>query len=194
MRTVIQEVVADIDDDAAEVILLIHWMGGVHTELRLPRRRRGQRNSTSPDIVAAVRQLVLIANDDLIAGILNRNKLITGHGNRWTRERVTSLRSHHSIPVYRPAADGVEPWLNLTRAAELLGISPKTLRLAAESGRDRRRPSASRRSVDLQPRRSRRTSRADDRRTGAPGRPTPHGTESRSTKPIPFNGIDRWVL
>jgi hypothetical protein len=38
---------------------------------------------------------VLIANDDLIAGLLNRNKLTTGHGNRWTRERVTSLRSHH---------------------------------------------------------------------------------------------------
>ena len=75
-----------------------------------------------------------IANDDLIAGILNRNKLLTGHGNRWTRERVTALRSHHRIPVWRPAADGVKSWLNLTRAAELLGISPKTLRLAAERG------------------------------------------------------------
>ena len=134
VRTVINEVIADIDADAAEIVLLIHWMGGVHTELRLPRRRRGQRNSTSPDIINAVRQLVLIANDDLIAGILNRNKLRTGHDNRWTRERVTALRSHHKIPVYRPATDGVEPWLNLTKAAALLDISPKTLRLAAEFG------------------------------------------------------------
>jgi len=47
---------------------------------------------------------------------------------------VTSLRSHHRIPVWRPAADGIEPWLNLTRAAKFLGISQKTLRLAAESG------------------------------------------------------------
>jgi len=134
VRTVISEVIADIDTEAAEIVLLIHWMGGAHTELHLPRRRRGQRNATSPDVVAAVRQLVLIANDDLIAGILNRNKLTTGHGNRWTRERVTALRSHQRIPVYRPAADGVEPWLNLTKAAALLDISPKTLRLAAESG------------------------------------------------------------
>ena len=44
----IQEVVADIDDNAAEVILVVHWMGGIHTEICLPRRRRGQRNSTSP--------------------------------------------------------------------------------------------------------------------------------------------------
>src|SRR4030088_2260883 len=134
VRTVIHEVVADIDDEASEIVLLIHWMGGVHTELRLQRRRRGQRNSISADMLAAVRQLVLIANDDLIAGILNRNGLVTGHGNRWTRERVTALRSHHKIPVFRPAPDGNEPWLNLNKAAGLLGIAPKTLRLAAEGG------------------------------------------------------------
>src|SRR5216684_3985738 len=115
VRTVIHEVVADIDDEASEIVLLTHWIGGVHTELRLPRRRRGQRNS----ILAAVRQLVLIANDDLIAGILNRNGLVTGHGNRWTRERVTALRSHHKIPVFRPAPDGNEPWLDLNKAAGL---------------------------------------------------------------------------
>jgi len=134
VRTVIQEVVADIDPDAAAIVLLVHWVGGVHTELRLPRRRRGQRNSTSQDIITAVRQLVLVANDDLIAGILNRNRLATGHGNRWTRERVTALRSHHRIPVYRPQPDGIEPWLNLSNAARLLGVAPKTLRLAAEVG------------------------------------------------------------
>jgi DNA invertase Pin-like site-specific DNA recombinase len=134
VRTLIREVIADIDAEAAEIVLVIHWMGGVHTELRLPRRRKGQRNSTAPDIVAAVRQLVLIANDDLIAGTLNRNGLVTGNGNRWTRERVTSLRSHHRIPVYRPTQDGIEPYLNLSKAARLLGIAPKTLRIAAESG------------------------------------------------------------
>jgi hypothetical protein len=47
---------------------------------------------------------------------------------------VTALRSHHRIPVYRPAPEGIEPWLNLTQAAAHLGISPKTLRLAAERG------------------------------------------------------------
>jgi len=133
VRTVIEEVIADIDADAGQIVLIIHWVGGAHTELRLPRRRRGQRNSTRPDIIDAVRQLVLIANDDLIAGLLNRNKLTTGHGNRWTRERVTALRSHHKIPVHRSAENGIEPWLNLTRAAAYLAISPKTLRIAVEN-------------------------------------------------------------
>src|SRR6266536_2220381 len=134
VRTVIHEVIADIDPEAAEIVLVVHWIGGVHSEMRLPRRRRGQRNSTSADVIAAVRQLALIANDDLIAGILNRNGLVAGNGNRWTRERVTSLRSHHRISVYKPADDGIEPWLNLSNAARLLHISPRTLRLAAQAG------------------------------------------------------------
>jgi DNA invertase Pin-like site-specific DNA recombinase len=134
VRTVIQEAVADLDDATAEIVLTIHWIGGAHTEHRLPRRRRGQRNSTPDNIVEAVRALALIAKDDVIAGVLNRNGLKTGNGNRWTRERVTSMRSSHRIPVYRPAEDGREPWLNLTQAASIVGVAPKTLRLAAERG------------------------------------------------------------
>ncbi|WP_247772672.1 recombinase family protein [Bradyrhizobium sp. 192] len=131
VRTLIHEVVADIDDAASEIILIVHW---VDSEVRLPKRRRGQRNSTSADIIQAVRQLVLIASDDLIAGLLNRNGLKTGNGNRWTRERVTSMRSSYHIRGFEPADDGIEPWLNLGNAAKLLKIATKTLRLAAEAG------------------------------------------------------------
>ena len=56
VRTVIHEVIADVDSEAAEIVLVVHWIGGVHSEIRLPRRRRGQRNSTSADVIAAVRQ------------------------------------------------------------------------------------------------------------------------------------------
>ena len=37
------------------------------------------------------------------------------------------------IPVHRPASDGVEPWLTLNKAATIIGVSAKTLRLAAEA-------------------------------------------------------------
>jgi len=76
--------------------------------------------------------VALIANDDLIAGILNRNGLVTGNGNV-TRERVTSLDLITTCGV-QTADDGIEPWLNLSKAAQLLKIAPKTLRLAAEAG------------------------------------------------------------
>ena len=44
VRTLIQEVIADVDSDAGEIKLAIHWKGGVHTEVRVPRRRRGYNN------------------------------------------------------------------------------------------------------------------------------------------------------
>jgi hypothetical protein len=56
VRTLIHEAVADIDDGAAEIVLTLHWVGGAHTEHRLPRRRRGQRTSTPFDIVEAARR------------------------------------------------------------------------------------------------------------------------------------------
>ena len=134
VRTLVQEVVVDVDDEAAEIVLVVHWAGGAHTELRLPRRRRGQCTGTSIEIVEAVRVLVRIAGDDLIAGLLNRNGLVTGRGNRWTRERVTALRSHNRIPVHRPEIANADGWMNLTKAAAFLSVSTKTLRLAAEGG------------------------------------------------------------
>ena len=60
VRELIREVIADLDAQGGEIILIVHWMGGVHTELRLPRRRRGQRNSTAKEIVEAVRLLARI--------------------------------------------------------------------------------------------------------------------------------------
>ena len=134
VRTLIREVVADVDAEAGEIVLVFHWVGGVHTELRLPRRRRGQRNSTSKETVEAVRLLSRICKDDLIAGLLNRNGLRTGPGNRWTRERVTSLRSYNKIPRHCPERQRSEGWMNLTQPAAALGVSQKTLRLAAERG------------------------------------------------------------
>jgi DNA invertase Pin-like site-specific DNA recombinase len=134
VRALIHEVMADLDDGRAEIVLTIHWAGGAHTQYRLPRRRRGQRTSTPADIVDAVSALALIAKDDIIAGLLTRNGLKTGHGNRWTRERVTALRSSYRIAVHREAADGKDLWLNLGEAAALVGVAPRTLRLAAERG------------------------------------------------------------
>ncbi len=135
VRALIKEVIAEVDAEAGEIILVIHWVGGVHTELRLPRRRRGRRNSTSVEIVEVVRQLAQICNDDLIAGSLTRNGLRTGPGNRWTRERVTSLRSYNKIPCYCADRQRAEGWMNLTQAAAFLGVSQRTLRLAADRGK-----------------------------------------------------------
>ena len=119
LRTLIHEVVVDVDAEAGEVILLIHWQGGVHTELRVPRRRRGQNSAQTPkDLIAAIRVLARICSDDVLASTLNRNGLLTGRGNRWTRERVTALRTHHRIACYDRDRRASEGWMNLTEAAQ----------------------------------------------------------------------------
>jgi hypothetical protein len=96
VRTLIHEVVVDVDPSAGEVILVIQWKscvcpgGGVG---RIARKHRKRLSNT-------VRVLTRIRPDEVIASVLNRNGLLTGRGNHWTQERVTSLRSHHAIPCY----------------------------------------------------------------------------------------------
>ena len=90
---------------------------------------------TNQDVAAADIEFVRQSYRNGISSFRSRQRcVIRYYGNRWTRERVTSLRSHHRIAVYKPADDGIEPWLTLSKAARLLHVAPKTLRLAAEAG------------------------------------------------------------
>ncbi len=135
LRALIREIVVDIDEQTSEVVLLIHWKGGVHTPLRLPRRRRGEsRGHTSKDVVEAVRVLSRIYSDEMIAGVLNRAKLSTARGNYWTRALITSLRCNHEIQCHDAQRQAAEGWLNLSQAARLVGVSNRTLRIAIERG------------------------------------------------------------
>jgi DNA invertase Pin-like site-specific DNA recombinase len=135
LRALIREIVVDIDEQTSEVVLLIHWKGGVHTPLRLPRRRRGEsRGHTPKDLVEAVRVLSRICSDEMIAGVLNRAKLPTARGNYWTRALVTSLRANHGIKCHDAECQAAEGWLNLSKAARMVGVSNRTLRIAIERG------------------------------------------------------------
>lgn len=135
LRCVIHEIVVDLDDVKRDVILVVHWMGGVHTELHIGRPRRGENSvQTAKDIVEAVRLLALVLDDDLIAGVLNKNGFKTGRGNRWTQERVKSVRNNYDI-----AAHGADPtesarWMALKYAAAYVRLSPSALRRVAQRG------------------------------------------------------------
>jgi hypothetical protein len=133
VRALIEEIVVDVLDKTRETRLLIHWKGGLHTDLRVRRRRRGQNTlHTSQNVVDAVQALSLICSDEYIAAYLNRNKLLTGKGNRWTRQLVACLRSKRGIARYSPQRQKEEGWLTLTDAANLVGLSSLALRHAVE--------------------------------------------------------------
>jgi DNA invertase Pin-like site-specific DNA recombinase len=135
VRALIHEVIADVDSDRGVLILIIHWKGGIHTELHVRRRRRGQNSAQTPkDVVEAVRVLACVCSDEVIAGVLTRNGLRTGRGNRWTKERVTALRSYNEIPRHTAERQKADGWMNLTHAADFLDINSTTLRIAFERG------------------------------------------------------------
>ena len=60
VRTLIEEIVVDLDEERDELQLWIHWAGGHHTELREPRNRRKVRrkNEDVKPIVDALRKVL----------------------------------------------------------------------------------------------------------------------------------------
>lgn len=131
LRTLIEEIVVDVDEH--DVLLVVHWKGGIHTEVTVRRRRRGEnRAQSSADVTEAVRVLARVSSDDQIARALNASGLVTARGNQWTRELVRTFRSTHRIPVHSGAGD--EEWVTLARAAQLVGVAELTLKRAIERG------------------------------------------------------------
>jgi DNA invertase Pin-like site-specific DNA recombinase len=127
VRIVIEEIVADVDEEKREVVLLIHWAGGRHSELRVKKRKTGQhRWCTCLEAVEIVRQMAGRFTDELIAATLNRLELKTGVGNTWTKERVYSLRHHHHLPGFDPNRPQSE--VSLEEAAQRLLVSPASVR------------------------------------------------------------------
>jgi hypothetical protein len=64
VRSLIHEVIVDVDTAASEVVLVIHWKGGLHTEVRVPRRRRGDNSThTAKETLDAARALARICPD-----------------------------------------------------------------------------------------------------------------------------------
>jgi hypothetical protein len=102
VRLLIEEIVVSTDDSATpHLVLIIHWTGGQHTQLVIPRNRTGQhRYRTDRAIVDVVRELARAQPDQHIARILNRLGYRTGAGHAWTQSRVAGLRSYQHIPVF----------------------------------------------------------------------------------------------
>ena len=133
VRLLIQEIIANTDDDKSEIVLVIHWAGGRHCEVRIPRPKAGDhRHRTGPDAEGVVRRMAGTWPDHEIAASLNRLRLRTGAGNTWTASRVLSLRKRLRLVDYD--ATGATPMLTLNQAADRLGVGPWVLRRLIKLG------------------------------------------------------------
>jgi len=126
-RLLFHEIVADTAEDTREIVLVIHWVGGRHSEVRMPRPKAGDhRHRTGPDAEGVVRRMAGAWPDHDIAASLNRLRLRTGAGNTWTASRVVSLRQRLRLADYDEAQ--ATSMLTLNQAADRLGVGPWVLR------------------------------------------------------------------
>ncbi len=121
-----------MDDQASEILLVIHWAGGRHSELRVKKNPIGRHNRcTSMEAIEIIRQMAGRYPDDQIAATLNRLGLKTGSGNTWIELRIRTARSYHSLPAYDPKI--CRSTLTLEEASDRLGVSHKVVRRLIES-------------------------------------------------------------
>jgi len=128
LRTLLEEVVIDVDRDAAQARLTLRWRGGALSELRVTLRARQPTIRTDDDTVELIRRLACHHPDATIAGILNRQGRLSARGQRFSATMVQGLRHHRGIPRYqRPDEPPEGEALPLYQAAKQLGVVPSTL-------------------------------------------------------------------
>jgi DNA invertase Pin-like site-specific DNA recombinase len=134
LRTLIADIIVDVDDAVRDVVLTIHWRGGQHSELRVRKPRSGEHGSaTAEDALEVMRSMASRWSDEHIAATLNRMGFPTGQGKTWTAHRVRSVRYVRGIDAYR-SADKNGEWLTQTEAAKALGVSCHLIRKLVSTG------------------------------------------------------------
>ena len=134
LRTLIADIIVDVDDTVRDVVLTIHWRGGQHSELRVRKPRTGEHGcATAEDALAVMRSMAGRWSDEHIAASLNRMGLPTGQGKTWTAHRVSSVRRVRGIHAYRSAEKDGE-WLTMTEAAMALGVTNHAIRRLIKTG------------------------------------------------------------
>lgn len=117
----VEEVVIDLDGAANEAVVVVHWVGGRHTELRVPRVRTGRYPADRrPGPVEVVRQLGGRWPDRELAVTMNRMRCKSADGESWTTVRVRELRERLGVAAFDPAGAGAT--ISADAAASRLGI------------------------------------------------------------------------
>lgn len=133
VRVLVKEIVADVDEERDEVILLIQWSGGHHTELR--GRRIVRRGTVSAeDLKSIIDTLRKVQADGAIASMLNRAGIRSANGETWTRKRVRRYRERAGISAYDAALKSTSGWLTQAETATRLKISPMSVHRLVGSG------------------------------------------------------------
>jgi len=122
LRTVVREILVELQAEQKRLEVTIHWHGGVHTQIYVKKYDRRRGTAADPDLIEMVRKLAEDGITDADAArVLNMQGTKTARGLPWTAERVTNVRrAYHIRCGQRPSS---AEFLNMTEAAVHLGIS-----------------------------------------------------------------------
>ena len=126
LRAVVEEIVVNVEP--AHLDLKLHWKGGEHTSLEVPKSRRGEhRWKTSVATQELIRDLARLLPDASIAGVLNRLGVRSAKGHTFTQLRVRNFRAERGIAIHREGERAERGELILHEAATYLGVSKMTV-------------------------------------------------------------------
>jgi DNA invertase Pin-like site-specific DNA recombinase len=129
LHTLLDDVVVTADDTSRTARLVLHWKGGLISELTadLPRPKPPYR--TSEDTVSLIGRLAAHYDDSMITKVLNQQKRRTATGMSFTPANVATIRKRHGIPPCH-SGDAPDPdgeVMSVQQAAAELGITASTL-------------------------------------------------------------------
>jgi hypothetical protein len=133
LRTVIEEVIVNVDEETSMLRFVIHWQGGTHTEFELNKPKSGAGQKTAEEDLDIIRKMAVRYGDDEIAYVLTKLGRRTGKGKRWSQQRVATARRNHSIPGQKRATRDAEI-LSMGQAAKYCDVSGGTIKRLVSSG------------------------------------------------------------
>jgi hypothetical protein len=131
IRTVINEVI--VNEEKQRLKFIIHWKGGCHTELDMPKPVSGVGQKTSLEDLEIIRRMSVRYGDDAIARVLNKLDRKTATGKRWNESRVRTIRGKYSIAGHIHTIEDPEV-LTLGQSAKYLNVSKTTIKRLVANG------------------------------------------------------------
>jgi hypothetical protein len=132
-RTVIEEVLVDLDEDTDTLCFTIHWKGGTHTQFEMNKPHSPVGRKTAAADLELIRRMAVRYGDDEIARVLNKLGRRTAKDKRWNEDRVHTARRNYSITGQKRRKPNPEI-LSLGGAVKHCGVSDTTLRKLVEAG------------------------------------------------------------
>ena len=126
IRCLIKEIIVDIDEENQLLKFIIHWDGGAHSSVDIPRPLPANlAHKTSEENIDIITKMAPRHNDTQIARVLSILGRKTGKGNCWNKENVGTARRKLGIKNVPFKKD--DTILNMSEAVRYCGVSNSTL-------------------------------------------------------------------